>query len=104
MLLSKVFRVPAAAGLDALAADTPHAAIVSTTRATSTLAHARGLSSDNFEARAPGSAGEEKTVAYLISEFKRLSPQPGKPDGAYLRSQTVFELFARSAINFVCLA
>ena len=35
------------------------------------------LSSDDFEGRAPGSPGEEKTVAYLIKEFKALGLQPG---------------------------
>ena len=36
------------------------------------LAHTKILSSDEFEGRAPGSPGEEKTVAYLVSEFKKL--------------------------------
>ncbi|HRG56531.1 MAG TPA: hypothetical protein PLG56_10855, partial [Lacunisphaera sp.] len=36
------------------------------------LAHTKVLSSDEFEGRAPGSPGEEKTVAYLVSEFKKL--------------------------------
>ena len=39
--------------------------------AASILARTKILASDDFEGRAPGSAGEEKTVAYLISEFKK---------------------------------
>ena len=35
------------------------------------------LSSDAFEGRAPGTAGEEKTVAYLIERFKAAGLQPG---------------------------
>jgi Zn-dependent M28 family amino/carboxypeptidase len=35
------------------------------------------LSSDEFEGRAPGSAGEAKTVAYLIERFKAAGLQPG---------------------------
>ena len=44
------------------------------------------LSSDEFEGRAPGSAGEEKTVAYLVGEFKKLGLQPGNPDGTYIQN------------------
>ena len=35
------------------------------------------LSSDAFEGRAPNSAGEEKTVAYLIGQLKKIGLQPG---------------------------
>ena len=43
------------------------------------------LSSDAFEGRLPGTAGEEKTVAYLIAQFKRIGLAPGNPDGSYLQ-------------------
>jgi Zn-dependent M28 family amino/carboxypeptidase len=39
------------------------------------------LSSDAFEGRAPGTAGEERTVRYLVDRFKDLGLQPGGPDG-----------------------
>lgn len=42
--------------------------------------HVRVLASDEFEGRAPGSAGEKKTVEYLINEFKRMGLQPGNGD------------------------
>ena len=35
------------------------------------------LSSDAFEGREPGTAGEEKTVAYLIEQFEAAGLQPG---------------------------
>jgi hypothetical protein len=35
------------------------------------LAHTKMLASDEFEGRAPASAGEEKTVHYLVSELKK---------------------------------
>src|SRR4051812_44827347 len=44
------------------------------------------LSSDEFEGRAPGSPGEEKTVAYLVEEFKKLGLKPGNPDGTYIQN------------------
>ncbi|WP_260482840.1 M28 family metallopeptidase [Sphingomicrobium flavum] len=40
----------------------------------------RTLSSDEFEGRAPGTAGEEKTVAYLIEQFQAAGLEPGNGD------------------------
>jgi Zn-dependent M28 family amino/carboxypeptidase len=41
------------------------------------------LASDEFEGRAPGTAGEEKTVALLAEEFARAGLQPGNGDSWY---------------------
>src|SRR5262245_27265537 len=49
------------------------------------LERVKVLSSDEFEGRAPGSAGEEKTVAYLVEQFKKIGLQPGNPDGTYVQ-------------------
>ncbi len=49
------------------------------------LKHIRALSSDEFEGRAPGTTGEEKTVNYLVEQFKRFGLKPGNPDGTYLQ-------------------
>jgi Zn-dependent M28 family amino/carboxypeptidase len=49
------------------------------------LRHIALLSSDDFEGRAPGSAGEEKTVAYLSERFRELGIAPGNPDGTYVQ-------------------
>ena len=38
------------------------------------------LSSDEFEGRAPGSPGEEKTAAYLVERFKAAGLEPGNGD------------------------
>lgn len=43
------------------------------------------LASDEFEGRAPASAGEEKTVDYLVAEFSRLNLRPGNPDGTWVQ-------------------
>ena len=52
-------------------------------------AHVRVLASDAFEGRAPASVGEEKTVAYLVSQFTELGLQPGgDPDGRGGRAWT----------------
>lgn len=47
------------------------------------LAHAKELSSDRYEGRAPGGAGEELTVAYLVDQFRKLGLRPGNTDGSY---------------------
>lgn len=49
------------------------------------MAHIQKLASDEFEGRAPGSKGEELTVAYLEAEFKKLGLKPGNPDGTYVQ-------------------
>jgi len=53
--------------------------------ADSLMATVRVLSSDEFEGRAPGTAGEEKTVAYLTERFKALGLLPGNPDGSWVQ-------------------
>src|SRR5215207_9930247 len=49
------------------------------------LGHVKTLASDAFEGRAPGTHGEEKTVAYLVDAFKNLGLKPGNPDGTYVQ-------------------
>lgn len=49
--------------------------------------HVRILASDAFQGRAPGTPGEEKTVAYLIEQFEAIGIEPGGPDGNW--TQTV---------------
>jgi Zn-dependent M28 family amino/carboxypeptidase len=47
----------------------------------------RTLASDEFEGRGPGTAGEAKTIAYLVQQFQSLGLEPGGPDGHW--TQTV---------------
>jgi Zn-dependent M28 family amino/carboxypeptidase len=47
--------------------------------------HIEVLSSDEFGGRAPGSPGEEKTVAYLTDAFEQIGLSPGNPDGTYVQ-------------------
>jgi Zn-dependent M28 family amino/carboxypeptidase len=47
------------------------------------LDHIKVLASDEYEGRAPGTPGEDKTVAYLTGQFKQMGLQPGNPDGTY---------------------
>jgi Zn-dependent M28 family amino/carboxypeptidase len=50
------------------------------------LEHIKVLASDEFEGRGPGTAGEEKTVAYLTSQFQKMGLKPGNPDGTFIQA------------------
>ena len=43
----------------------------------------RTLSADEFEGRAPGTAGERKTIDFLVAQFKAAGLEPAGPGGAY---------------------
>lgn len=43
------------------------------------------LAHDSMEGRAPGGAGEERTVRFLESEFRAMGLAPGNPDGTYVQ-------------------
>ena len=49
------------------------------------MRHIRVLAADSLMGRAPGSAGEDKTVTYLESEFKAIGLKPGNTDGTYIQ-------------------
>ena len=44
------------------------------------------LASDRFEGRAPGTRGEDSSVAFLQREFTRIGLKPGNPDGSYIQA------------------
>lgn len=49
------------------------------------MRHIRVLANDSLMGRQPGSAGEEKTVAYLVEQFKAIGAAPGNTDGTYIQ-------------------
>lgn len=51
----------------------------------------RTLASDAFEGRAPGTAGEEKTIAYLSERFKAAGLQPGN-NGSWVQEVPLVEI------------
>ena len=65
------------------------------------LAHVKVLASDEFEGRAPGSPGEEKTVAYLIGQFKHLGLAPGNPDGTFVQNVPLVGITSTPTLSFV---
>jgi Zn-dependent M28 family amino/carboxypeptidase len=63
--------------------------------------HIKYLASDDLAGRAPGSPGEDKTVAYLTGELKKAGCEPGNPDGGF--TQTV-PLYGYTVTNAPALA
>jgi hypothetical protein len=53
--------------------------------------HIIALSSDSFEGRKPFTAGEEKTVAYLLDEIKKIGLKPANGD-SYTQDVPLIEI------------
>ena len=64
------------------------------------LSWTKVLSSDEFEGRAPGTRGEDRTVAYLEGEFRRLGLKPGNPDGTYVQQVPLVGITSRPTLSF----
>ncbi|MFP5307156.1 MAG: M28 family metallopeptidase [Gammaproteobacteria bacterium] len=89
-LLAAACAAPPPAAVVATPAPTPppptlDAAAVESITADDLMRHVRTLSSDAFAGRLPGTVGEEKTVAYLVEQFKAMGLAPGNPDGSYVQ-------------------
>ena len=54
------------------------------------------LSSDAYEGRAPGTAGEEKTVAYIIKKYEEAGLKPGN-NGEWTQDVPLVEITAKNA-------
>lgn len=60
--------------------------------------HIKILSSDEFEGRLPTTVGEEKTLAYLLDNFKKMGLQPGNGD-SFLQPVELMEITADPAMT-----
>ncbi|GAA0676532.1 Zn-dependent M28 family amino/carboxypeptidase [Sphingomonas insulae] len=85
LILAALLATPAMA-----AAQTTPAISVDTMKAVT-----KTLSSDAFEGRAPGSAGEEKTLAYLQQQFAKAGLKPGNK-GRWLQDVPLVEITAQN--------
>src|SRR5947207_9023070 len=61
------------------------------------LAHTKVLSSDEYEGRAPGTKGEDKTVQYIEDQFKKIGLKPGNTDGTYVQKVPLVGITAEPA-------
>ena len=68
--------------------------------AASLQARTARLASDEFEGRGPASPGEEKTVAYLVNEFRTLGLSPGNPDGTFIQNVPMVGLTSQTTATF----
>ncbi len=53
--------------------------------ANAVLQHTKILASDEYEGRAPGTKGEDVTVAYIEDQFRKANVKPGNTDGTYIQ-------------------
>jgi len=80
----KAYALLAALAISASGEKTPLAQLPKIDAA-AVLAHTKVLASDDYEGRAPGTRGEERTVAYLVEQFKKMGLPPGNTDGTYIQ-------------------
>ena len=88
----------ASTSVDAFAADVTAAADKVT--GDGMLAAINALAADSMEGRGPGTAGEEKAVAYLVDQFKGLGLAPGNPDGTYLQNVELIGYTSKPTASF----
>src|SRR3954451_19420035 len=63
------------------------------------LRHIRELSSDAYAGRLPGTPGEKKSVAYVISQIKAIGLQPGTPAGGFLQKVPLYGIRSQGTIT-----
>jgi Zn-dependent M28 family amino/carboxypeptidase len=61
------------------------------------MRHIRVLAHDSLMGRAPGTPGEDKTVAYLEAQFRALGLQPGNTDGTYIQKVPLVGITVKGA-------
>ena len=64
------------------------------------LEHIKVLGSDKFEGRAPGSKGEEESVNYITTQFKKLGLKPGNPNGTYTQEVPLAGILGTPTASF----
>ncbi len=86
--------------VSALLAQTTPTPSVATIDAKRVTAHVKVLAADDFEGRAPGTAGEKKTVDYIIDHFAAAGVKPGGDRHPRVSRQSIEFNKLRSKIDF----
>src|SRR5881628_3610327 len=58
----------------------------------------RVLASDEFQGRAPGSPGEDKTIPYLIGQFKAAGLEPAGENGGWTQQVPMIRTQLRTPV------
>jgi Zn-dependent M28 family amino/carboxypeptidase len=72
-----------------LAACAPPAAPIAEISGERLLADIAVLAADSLEGRRPGTIGEDRTIAFLTSQFEAIGLEPGNPDGSWTQPLTL---------------
>src|SRR5262249_34905036 len=99
LLVTALERLQGASDLPAVTKEVKAALATITTN--DLVRHTQVLASDDFEGRAPGTAGENRTIEYLVSELKRLGLKPGNPDGTYIQNVPLAGFTSVPTVSFV---
>ncbi len=62
------------------------------------LDNIRELSSDAYTGRFPGTPGEDKSVAYIISQIQAIGLKPGTPQGSYVQKVPLYGTRSRGSL------
>ena len=65
------------------------------------LKHIQILASDEFEGRGPGTPGEQKTVDYLVKQFKDLGLKPGNPNGSFFQNVPLVGIMSEPSASLI---
>ena len=57
------------------------------------------MASDDFEGRAPGTPGEDKTVAYLIAQMQKIGLEPGGAKGSWTQAVPMMRSEVKSPLK-----
>ncbi len=63
------------------------------------LAPIKELSSDAYAGRLPGTPGEEKSVAYIIAQCKKIGLEPGAPDGGWTQKVPLWGTHSHGSLH-----
>ena len=85
---------------DSVSGDPAIAPALAAINAEALMRHTRALGDDSLEGRAPGTPGEDKTVSYLIDQFKRAGLVSGNPDGSFVQNVTLLGITAHPEGTF----
>ena len=79
---------------------TPQASFAASTISEShLLEHIRTLSSDEYEGRGPGTAGEMKSVSYIEAQCRAIGLQPGDPDGSWTQQVPLWGMLSTGTLT-----